>query len=125
MSDEPRSPLGELDPKNFIPDGVNASDAVLVLEDEQDLELAPKKPCSPLSITENAADKDEPSQAPELPQLSSHGAISDLIVNSAPAPAAEDVIPVAVDGSAPVGAEFDIWESGSATEEAAASAADC
>ena len=122
MTDEARTPLGELNPKNYVPEGVDASDSVLVPEDDQEADAVSKKTaCSPLSATETATADEQPNTLPEQPQLVSETVIKDLISNSGPPPKDDGMTPPGLDSTTSTsGTDFDIWESGSATEEVSA-----
>ena len=110
MPDELREPLGELNPADFVPEGIDASDVVLVLEDRPE---AGKKARSPLSITETSA-IDEAAQATQQPELFASETISNIINNSARSSGHS-----APQNTASATGDFEIWESGSSTEDSA------
>ena len=112
MADEPREPLGELDSADFIPEGVDPSEAILVLEDPE-VGTSAKKARSPLSITSTSA-VDEPAKQAQQPELLPSETISNIINNSIPPPKDSTV-----QNNVSVTGDFDIWESGSSTEESA------
>ena len=112
MTDEPREPLGELNLQDFVPEGVNPSEAVLIFEDEPEVGSSTKKARSPLSITETS-EVDEPAQHSEQPQLLNHQTISSIINNSSPLTKDSSS-----DSTSSAPTDFEIWESDSSTEEA-------
>ena len=121
MTDEPRSALGELDPAKFFPDGVDGSSSVLVSEGaEEELPSTEELNCPAPPTPDVTAPNDE--LGPAKPTLLTHEAITALIQSTAPAAEAQDDIMPDKD-AIPTGAEIEIWESGSATEEAAAATA--
>lgn len=120
MTDEPRTPLGELNPKDFCPEGLDSTSCV-VYEDEQ----CPTKE-EAVESTPEVAEPTTTATTTELsqPSLLTTATVSSLIESTAPVVEAEQqqqqsaMNPAAV--PLPTDSEIEIWESGSATEEAAA-----
>ncbi|KAK2763153.1 hypothetical protein FQN54_009789 [Arachnomyces sp. PD_36] len=124
MTDETRTPLGELNPSDFCPEGVDATSCIVYEEDEK----------CPSSKDEVAAPAPEPKAAEPTPtptttttepSLLTTAAVSALIQSTAPVmeEQVEKQEPAAIDAATvplPTDSEIEIWESGSATEEAAA-----
>lgn len=117
MTDEPRTPLGELNPKDFCPEGVDSTSCI-VYEDE-------KSPSSKEEAVEPAPEVAQPTPTTSTtqPPLLTTATVSALIESTAPVVEAEQQQQQsALDAAAvplPTDSEIDIWESGSATEEAA------
>ncbi|KAL1959387.1 hypothetical protein VTO42DRAFT_2190 [Malbranchea cinnamomea] len=112
MSDESREPLGELNPGDFVPEGLDAPNPIPVSEDEP-AGHPPRKTSSPLSITETST-VDELARA-EQAQLPVPEVINVGIDNSTPS-ANSDASAHSI--NLVISSKFEIWESGSATEEA-------
>ncbi|KAJ9249220.1 hypothetical protein DTO207G8_6874 [Paecilomyces variotii] len=102
---EPRSPLGELDATDYYADGCHSLSVAVIYDEE------------PQSTSEKIADI--PSvQAPKKPEQANIASISSLL--AATAPVKEDAPKTAT--TTPTETDIEIWESGSAAEEAAANA---
>ncbi|KAM5444813.1 hypothetical protein MferCBS31731_000268 [Microsporum ferrugineum] len=116
MGDEPRSPLGELDIKSFVPEGESIDSVIEVPEEEE--ETAAEQVPAPLEQCSDTTPKKQPKSSAQ-PDTLSQSAISALIERTAPKvqvekPTKKDV----TDELAPSAAEIEIWESASAAEEA-------
>lgn len=119
MTDEPRTPLGELNPTDFCPDGLDSTSCIVYDEDE-------KCPSSKDQVVEPAKAVEPTDATTTEPSLLTTSTISALIQSTAPVVEAEQqqqqessVIDAAT-VPLPTDSEIEIWESGSATEEAAA-----
>ncbi|EEP79110.1 predicted protein [Uncinocarpus reesii 1704] len=81
MTDGPRSPLGELDPKDFIPEGEDASTSVIqILEDEED----DLNPSGTSSTSSEAPPARRVSSTPQQAALLKQAVISSLIKSTTP-----------------------------------------
>ena len=108
MMEESRAPLGELNAADYYGDDCHAFSYAVVHDDDEDAENAPvpeqKKPASSRKSTST-----QPARSTKLSSVSS---ISSLLESTAPKAESKAT-------SEPSESEIDIWESGSAAEEAA------
>ena len=106
--EESRAPLGELNAADYYGDDCHAFSYAVVHDDDEDAENAPvpeqKKPASSRKSTST-----QPARSTKLSSVSS---ISSLLESTAPKAESKAA-------SEPSESEIDIWESGSAAEEAA------
>ncbi|KAK2865427.1 hypothetical protein FQN49_003582 [Arthroderma sp. PD_2] len=116
MGDEPRSPLGELDVKSFIPEGEDISSVIEIPEDDE--EVPAEQASAPVEQSLDVAPKEQP-KLPAQPELLTHSAISALLDRTIPEVRVEDSSKKDVTDELTSGdAEIEIWESASAAEEA-------
>lgn len=117
MTDETRTPLGELNPKDFCPAGLDVTSCVVYEEDGK----SPSKEEVPQPAPEPA---DAAPATTTEPSLLATATVSALIQSTAPAVEAEQQkqqqpATDAADVPLPAVSEIEIWESGSAAEAAA------
>jgi hypothetical protein len=134
MTDEPRTPLGDLNPSDYYADGHDATSVVLVPEDEEDMpeEQEPKQAehNDDLPPTTAAFNFNVDPALPAQDQLMSHGELSCLLLGAAATlPLADGQHQldsyacggegggVAMDGEGDEKPVIEIWESGSAKDE--------
>ncbi|KAF3479743.1 uncharacterized protein GIQ15_06719 [Arthroderma uncinatum] len=116
MGDEPRSPLGELDVKSFVPEGEDISSVIEIPEDDE--ETPAEEASAPVEQCLDIAPKEQPKTSAQ-PELLTHSAIAALLDRTAPEVSVEDPTKKDVANElAPGDAEIEIWESASAAEEA-------
>ncbi|KAL2010705.1 hypothetical protein VTN00DRAFT_6512 [Thermoascus crustaceus] len=113
MTDEPRTPLGELKVSDYYAPGCDALSRVVIyeLEPEKNEKEDDEKKTSNISTAETA---------PAKPEKLSASTISSLLQATAP----KDISELADKTTGPSETEIEIWESGSAAEEAANAAAE-
>jgi len=144
MTDEPRTPLGDLNPSDYYADGHDATSVVLVPEEEEDMpeEQSEQTACNddllPPTTTAFNFTAETPAPSAQDQLMIFHSELSCLLLGAAatlPLPLADDDQRgglemgffdtytcagegVAVDGEgAAEKAEIEIWESGSAKDE--------
>ncbi len=133
MTDEPRTPLGDLNPSDYYADGHDATSTVLVEEDEAEPEkpavLDTAQPLNHVSPTPEFNFNTEPPTAAEgkQDQLMSKAELSSLLLGAAASslPLQQDELEAGLfhkchDGADAEGvgpADIEIWESGSAKDE--------
>ena len=114
VSEDPRAPLGELDAVVYYAPGCDANAFIAIYDDEEPEEATEKRPLVP-SLTKSDLQ-------PSLPQPTERFDPSVMI--SLQEATATQTVQEDKPAMEPTEAEIDIWESGSAAEEAATAAAE-
>lgn len=113
MMEESRAPLGELNAADYYGDDCHAFSYAVVHDDDEDAENAPvpeqKKSSASAPVSSRKSTSTQPARSTKLSSVSS---ISSLLESTAPKSESKAA-------SEPSESEIDIWESGSAAEEAA------
>lgn len=112
MTDELRAPLGELKTSDYYGAGCHALSFTVVDDDDEAETVNEKKTPSVLDLDFTH------SYSPQKPELLSASTISSLLETTASVVASETA-PEQTNAIAPSDTEIEIWESGSAAEEAA------
>ncbi|EFR00920.1 hypothetical protein MGYG_03923 [Nannizzia gypsea CBS 118893] len=116
MGDEPRSPLGELDVKAFVPEGEDINGIVIIPEDEDDTSAEQNPTVGPTEKCLDTTTKQESKPVVQSESLSKTKISAPL---DCTAPKSQVKEPAKKDTSA---TEIKIWESSSEPEEAFATA---
>lgn len=134
MTDEPRTPLGDLNPSDFYAEGHDATSVVLVAEDTEDLEKpeasdAATVPDDQSSSTPSEVHAELPVVGEEQDRLMTKSEINDLLSSVVPTVATTEHPDIEAglfdkagqgdDGANAEPADIEIWESGSAKDEVA------
>ena len=114
VSEDPRAPLGELDAVVYYAPGCDANAFVAIYDDEEPEEATEKRPLIP-SLTKSVPQ-------PSLPQPTER--FDPSIISSLQEATATQMVQEDKPITEPTEAEIEIWESGSAAEEAATAAAE-
>jgi hypothetical protein len=131
MTDEPRTPLGDLNPSEYYAEGCDATSVVLVADEVAE----PEKSASPETDKVQHAEVSlslelgVSTNAEEEHKLMNSSELANLLQSAAPIPATEEYDPAAglfdkhrldveIEAEKVEPADIEIWESGSAKDEA-------
>jgi len=126
MTDEPRTPLGDLNPTEFYGEGLDATSVVLVHDDGAEHEQAPElpkevavEPVPAQDLTFDAAGKSENKLTnADIGALIRASVPTFDIAEPEPQPAAKQPVVVVAEDTAPaIFEDIEIWESESAKDE--------
>jgi hypothetical protein len=117
MTDEPRSPLGELKASDYYADGLHGLSYAVVDDDDADIANAKSAYISNVDMTSNTFSK-------STPELLSAQTIATILAASAPVETFPEPTKTEEQAEVPTEAEVEIWESDSATEEAVTAASE-
>lgn len=118
MTDEPRTPLGELKVSDYYAPGCDALSRVVIYEEEEPQKNEKKE--DEKDGEKNVSDISTTETAPTKPEKPSASTISSLLQATAP----KDTSEPSDKSTGPSETEIEMWESGSAAEEAANAAAE-
>ncbi|GBF62693.1 hypothetical protein TMEN_5257 [Trichophyton mentagrophytes] len=114
MGDEPRSPLGELDVKAFIPEGEDINSVVIIPEDDDDTSAEQNSTTTTVEKSSDATQEKHSKPSVQSKSPLSKTEIASLLGRTAPKVQAEEQQPKE-DSPA---TEIKTWEGSTATEEA-------
>ena len=132
MTDEPRTPLGDLNPSDYYAEGFDAASVVLVAEDVAEPErLVASDVAETLKsqtlLTGSGSNAEPSSTEGEQDKLMTASELGNLLLNAAPTlPSEHHDFEAGLfnkcndgdDAGVPEPADIEIWESGSANEDA-------
>lgn len=114
MGDEPRSPLGELDVKAFIPEGEDINSVVIIPEDDDDTSAEQNSTTTTVEKSSDATQEKHSKPSVQSKSPLSKTEIASLLGRTAPKVQAEEQQPKE-DSPA---TKIKTWEGSTATEEA-------